>query len=152
MKKIFVALCLIFLLVPQFGFAQYDPNVPSTLDLGTPDYSGFVKCDGVVVKDGSEPFRNKTCDFIALINTVKSLIDWAFIISIPVIVGLLAYAGFLHMTGVEGNLKKARQMLWNAVIGFIIMLCAWFIVTTALKWLLKEEFQKVAGTLVETQK
>jgi hypothetical protein len=144
MKKFVITFLLVFLLIPTLTLAA---TTTSALN-----YDGWVKCDGVVVKDGSEPGRTKACDFVALINTVKSIINWAFMISIPIIIGLIAYAGFLYMTGVEANISKSRGILWNAVVGFVIMLVAWFIVTFVLNQLLSREFKNVVGTFVETQK
>jgi hypothetical protein len=122
-------------------------NQPGAVKL---DYSGWVKCDGVVTD--SEQYRQNKCDFVELINTVKSLINWAFMISIPIIIGIIAYAGFLYMTGTEANIKKAKEFIWNAIIGFVIMLSAWFIVTFVLNQLLTDQFKQVTGTLVETKK
>ncbi len=150
-KKILaILLSLLFLisLTPIVSIAQSPTPPPAKLD-----YSGWVQCDGVVDKTNpSEKERNRVCDFVELINTAKFIINWAFMISIPIIIGLLAYSGFLYMTGSEANMKKAKGIMWNAVFGFVIMLCAWFLVTTGLKWLLNDEYQSLTGTLIETQK
>jgi hypothetical protein len=123
-------------------------NTGSQVKKSSLDYSGWVQCDGVIVKDNSEPGRKTPCNFVNLINMVNHLINWAFMISIPIFVGLLAYAGFLLMTGKEADRTKSREMLWNALKGFVIMLLAWFIVTTLLKWLVNDDFIKSASTLV----
>ncbi len=112
------------------------------------DYSGWVQCDGVLTK--GESGRNVKCDFVSFMKMANYLINWAFTISIPVIVGLLAYSGFLYMTGKEENLKRSKRIMQNAVIGFIIMLTAWFIVSTLLKWLVNTSFTGV-NTLIEKQ-
>ncbi len=122
-------------------------NDPTAVPL---DYKSWVKCDGVITP--GEKDRQNKCDFVALINTAKGLINWAFMLSIPLIIGIMAYAGFLYMTGSEGNIKKAKGFIWNAIIGFVIMLSAWFIVTFVLNQLLTNEFKSVTGTLIETQK
>ncbi len=113
------------------------------------DYSGWVQCDGVVTP--GEEGRTVPCNFANLVNMVGFLINWLFVISIPVIVGLLAYSGFLYMTGTQENIKKAKAVMTNAVVGFIIMLMAWFIVTTLLKWLLNPNFSGV-DAIIQIQK
>ena len=113
------------------------------------DYSGWVQCDGVLTK--SENSRQVTCNFSNLMRMANYLINCALIISIPIIVGLLAYSGFLHMSGKQENIKNSYKIMKNAVIGFIIMLSAWFMVSTLLKWLVKDDF-KGADSLIEKQK
>jgi hypothetical protein len=151
-KKSFAILFLaitIFSLTPKLSFAQ-------TSGSSTLNYSGWVQCDGVIAKDGNgnllEPERNKECNFINLINMVKYLINWLFGISVPIMVAMLAYSGYLHMTGKEANIKKSYEILKKAVLGFVVMLMAWFIVTTILKWVVKPWAAEVAGTIVEQQK
>ncbi len=146
--KKYYALILILLttfsLIPYVSIAQ-TPNSTSTLD-----YSGWVQCDGVV--DPSESGRQVPCNFVNLINMARYLINWLFMISIPIIIGLLAYAGILHMTGKVEDIKKSYSMLQKALIGLLVMLMAWFIVTTLLKWVLEPWAVDVASTLVEKQK
>jgi hypothetical protein len=142
LSKALLILLIAFSFVPAISHAQ-------GIEL---DYSGWVQCDGVVDKvDKAEAKRNVPCNFANLVNMAGFLINWLFVISIPVIVGLIAYAGFLYMTGTQENIKKAKAVITNAVIGFIIMLMAWFIVTTLLKWLLKPTFTGV-DALIQIQK
>ncbi len=151
-KKSFALLFLILTIVsfvPKLSLAQ-------TSGSSTLNYGGWVQCDGMIAKDGNgtllEPERNKECNFINLINMVKYLINWLFGISVPIMVAMLAYSGYLHMTGKEANIKKSYEILKKAVLGFVVMLMAWFIVTTILKSVLKEWAVDVAGTIVEQQK
>ena len=119
MKKItiFIATIVITLsIIPNFSLAQ--TNTPPKLD-----YSGFVKCDGVL--NPKEPDRQKLCNFAALVDTVNKAINWLFIISIPVAVALFAYGGLLYMTGTSGNRTKANNVFTSVGKGFIIMIVAW---------------------------
>lgn len=144
MKKLALIFLITFSLVPSLSFAATTTNPELS-------YKGsFVQCDGVI--SNNEPNRQNKCNFASLINTVKYLVNWAFVISIPVIIGLIAWAGLLHMTGKKENITKSYAIMRNAVIGFAIMITAWFIVTTLLKWILKPEFSGVVNSLVETQK
>jgi len=113
------------------------------------DYSGLVQCDGVTTD--SEKGRQKVCNFQALINMANYIIKWIFRLTIPIFVALIAYAGFLYMTPKEENRKTASKMLWAGVWGFVIMLCAWFIVTTILGWVLDKSFKGAANSLLENK-
>ncbi len=107
-------------------------------DNPTLDYGGLVKCDGVVNKN--EPDRQRVCDFIALMDTIKSLINWAFVMSLPIATALFAWAGLLYITGTPGNIKKAKSIFSTTAIGFIIMIVAWLSIRTLVDWLVKSEF------------
>ena len=126
-------------MIPAFSFAQQQG--PTTLN-----YGGLVKCDGVVTE--SEQDRQRVCNFQALMLMVNSIIQWIFMLSIPIFVIMFAYAGFLYMTPSPGNREKSNKMLWKALQGFAIMLIAWFIVSTLLSWVLSDSFKKTAGSLL----
>lgn len=113
------------------------------------DYSGLVKCDGVITD--TEKFRQEECDFIALMGMVNSIVNWVFGISIPIAVASFAYSGFLYMTGEQGKMKQARGIMSNVAIGFIIMLCAWFIVSTLIKWVVKDKYLDITTSLIESK-
>ncbi len=139
MKKIILKIIVLVIAIvfPALSFAQ---NAPPPLD-----YSGFVKCDGVVKKDGSEPQRDVKCDFVALVDTVNKGINWLFIISIPIATVLFAYAGLLYLTGASGNISKAKTIFTSVGIGFIIMITAWFVVRTAVGWFLDDDPKNDVG-------
>ena len=124
------------------------------------DYSGIVKCDGVKAVEYNslgevvgvlpgEENRQRECDFAALMDMITSLINWAFMLSIPIFIGLFAYAGILYMTPNPSNRSAANKMLWAALKGFVIMLIAWFLVTTLLKMVLDPLFEDTANSLIE---
>ena len=105
-------------------------------------YDGLVDCDGVVEKDSTkpnyEPGRQRICDFNALMRTISKIINWLFIISIPVATALFAYAGLLYMKGTSADRTKANSIFTSVGIGFIIMLTAWFGVKTVVDWFVEE--------------
>ncbi len=109
-----------------------DAKPTSRDDLRRYSNGGFslVQCDGVPTPGTNEV----KCDFAALINQVKFLMRWMFYISIPIAVGLFAYAGGLFMTANPGKIKDAKKIFSHVVVGFIIMLLAWLIVRTILYW------------------
>ncbi len=122
--------------------SKFSPFIPKL------DYSGFVKCDGVVTK--GEEGRQVRCDFAALMNTIIQLINWLFGISTAVAVALFAWSGILYMSGKSGNISKAKSVFTSVGIGFIIMIVAWIGVYTAVKWLVDPNFG--ATSLIEEKK
>ena len=102
-------------------------------------YGGLVICDGVVT-DADKANGAVTCDFNYLIKTIVNVFNWFFIMTIPIAVGLFTYAGILYITGVEGNIKKAKKIFLNVGIGFIIMLVAFTVVHTVLSWVISDQF------------
>lgn len=125
-----IKLLPLFLLVLMSSFSLFFVAQPQ---FAHAEYKGLVQCDGVPDAAKGEV----KCDFVALINQIKFLINWAFYIAVPVAVGFFAYAGILRMTGTEGNIKTSREIFWTVGKGFLIMASAWFIVYTILTWLTK---------------
>ena len=75
------------------------------------------------------------CDFAGLMMEIQFLLNlMVFVAVLAAIVGF-AYAGYLYVTGTQENLKKARSMFPKILIGFILILTAWFIVYQILAWL-----------------
>jgi hypothetical protein len=108
-------------------------------------YGGLVICDGVVSgadpNAASDPTTGQVkCDFNYLIKTIVNLFNWFFIMTIPIAVGLFTYGGILYITGVEGNIKKARKIFLNVGVGFIIMLIGFTVVHTVLSWVISDQF------------
>jgi hypothetical protein len=130
MKKLLISILVVITLVSVSPVLAQAPKL---------DYSGFVKCDGVVKKGVvGEEARNVPCDFNALMDTVIKAINWLFIITIPIATVLFAYGGLLYMTGKSGNIETAKKIFSSAAIGFIIMITAWFVVRTIVNWFVKD--------------
>ncbi len=98
---------------------------------------GLVQCDGVV--NPNEPNRNVKCSFASLINSINYIIYRMIAISIPLATALFAYAGFLYMSGEQDKIKQAKNIFLNVVIGFIIMITAWFVVVTVVNWVVDDK-------------
>lgn len=109
MNKLRKTACVLLLLIlasaPVFLYAE----------------SPLVPCDGSA---------RKPCDFGQLVLLVKNLINYIFIIAVPIATVMFAYAGFLYLTaaGDTGKISKAHSVFWTVFIGFIIILSAWLIV------------------------
>ncbi|MES3031350.1 MAG: hypothetical protein V4697_02965 [Patescibacteria group bacterium] len=144
MKKIFVITLLALSILTPGAFLLAQSNTPVAPKL---DYSGFVNCDGVITK--GEEGRKTKCDFAALIALVQKMINWLFYISIPVATVLFAYAGLLYLSGQKGKIDTAKAIFLSVAIGFIIMLVAWFAVSTILRWFASPD--SGATTLIGTK-
>lgn len=125
-KNLLVLLFVFLSLIPNFSFAQ-------EVKL---DYSGLVQCDGVINPD--EKGRQRICDFNALLNTVKYIINWLFIISIPIATVAFAYGGLLYLSGSQGKISTAKSIFTSVATGFIIMLIAWVAVVTVVNWFVEK--------------
>lgn len=106
-------------------------------------YTGLVQCDGVVLPGETD---KKRCDFVALINQIKFLINWGIGMLIVISVAVAAWVGAMYMyAGFTGNVSeatKAREHFWNIFVGILIVLFAWLIVRTILNWLVNTDIYK----------
>ncbi len=78
---------------------------------------------------------NRPCDFNALLELVNNVINFLlFVLATPLVAMILVYAGWLYLSsgGSDENIKKAKGMMKNAVIGYIIGLASWLIIKTIL--------------------
>ncbi|HEY4513447.1 MAG TPA: hypothetical protein VJH06_02970 [Candidatus Paceibacterota bacterium] len=123
MKKItkFLILTTLFfvLLMPALSLA--DGLVPCT---NTPDpVTG-------IISDTSK------CDFTALMALVNKVITFILVdLALPIAAIMFAYAGFLMITagGESAHAKtKAKNIFTNAIIGFILAVACWLIISTIL--------------------
>jgi hypothetical protein len=95
---------------------------------------GLVICTGA--RDSSNPNDVRPiCDFNYFLQEMRTVINWLFVIAIPIAIVLFAYGGILYILGTPGNRKKANEIFTAAGIGFGIMLIAWVSVYTIVSWL-----------------
>ncbi len=153
-SAIFIASILIFVLFvfPAFSLAQnLDPQVSN------PNSSKFrlAICDGPeqlnqakthMIPDGRgglkldppnwKPDPNFIpCNFKGVIIQAQHLINTMIVLGVFAAIIGFTYAGYLYITGVPGNINKAKDIFRKVAIGFIIMLIAWFMVYQILDWL-----------------
>lgn len=95
--------------------------------------AGLVPCGGP-----GEP----VCDDVCYIGVlIKNIYDWVAGIGAIIVVLIIIYAG-LRMVVSGGNTSAVgttRKLVSTAVIGYIILLCGWFVVDTGLKALLADD-------------
>lgn len=77
------------------------------------------------------------CDFTDFIQLINDIINWIIGIAGVIFTLMAVYGGFLYMTSGDnpGNKGKAKSILWNTLLGFVIILTAWLIVYTLLNFL-----------------
>jgi hypothetical protein len=75
------------------------------------------------------------CDFNQLLTIVNNVINFLLVkIVTPLFALILVYAGWLYLSdmGSAEHKTKAKKILVNALIGFVIALAAWLVVKTIL--------------------
>jgi len=87
--------------------------------------TGIVPCNGLA------------CKFCDLFTLFSSLINAAIEICIALAVMFIVYGGFLILTSnaSPSNLSKGKTAIWSAIIGLAVLLSAWLIVDSILKFL-----------------
>lgn len=83
------------------------------------------------------------CDGVVMVNT---LTQWLIGISVLLAIMLMMVAGWRLLTsgGDRSAYEGAKKLLYNAIIGFVIILAAWTIVDTFFKVLTNDETQQSA--------
>jgi hypothetical protein len=92
-------------------------------------------------KPGLVPCGNPTqppCNFAFFILMINEIIKWIISIAGVIFTVVLIWGGFRYMMsqGDSGEQGKAREMLWNTMKGFIIILVSWLIIYTILSMLI----------------
>lgn len=75
------------------------------------------------------------CDFNAVMAIINKVINFLLItLATPLFALILIYVGWLYLSagGSSENVTKAKKILKNALIGYVIALAAWLIVKTIL--------------------
>lgn len=85
-----------------------------------------------------DPSTRHECTISDVFTTIRNLIQYLMILTIPMALGWFIYAGYLYITsqGDKGAVEKAKQVFRNVLIGYIIIGCAWAVVYTVLNELL----------------
>lgn len=100
----------------------------------------LVVCDGPVLPPGvTERPGYVPCDFNAIMKQAQRLISVAMVVGVLVAIFGFIYAGLLMISGAPDKIKHAKKIFSGVLIGFIIMLSAWFIVYQVLDWLTEEK-------------
>ena len=106
------------------------PTIPSNLT------SQLIPSDAAAFKAkfGHTP-PYVPCNFNGVMLTVQRIIDLLMVAGVIGAICIFIYIGFLYMKGDPSDRNKARDMFKKVFVGFLIMLCAWFVVYQILSWL-----------------
>ena len=102
---------------------------------------------------GLVPCEGPDCNFDKLIELTQEVIDFLIvIIASPLATVLFAYAGWLYMSagGDPGKVARGHQIFRNVLLGLVIALAAWLIVSTISSALLKKDFKSKFFFLTQT--
>ena len=97
-----------------------------TASLALAQGSPFIKCDPAL-----PPGAAGGCGIPEFIAFVKNVINYLFVIAIPLAVIFIVWGGFVIMTagGSEEKVKKGKGIITASVIGLAILFGSWLIVT-----------------------
>ncbi len=126
-KSLMFVLAFIIIFSPSF-FA---------LEAREVQFKGLVPICNTMV-DGAKGGFSDPCDFDVLLAFINKMINFLLIkMATPFFALILVYVGWLYLSdmGSAENIKKAKTILKNVVIGYIIALAAWLIVKTILSTL-----------------
>lgn len=80
------------------------------------------------------------CNICDLALLAQNVMNALIVFSVIVAAGLFAWAGVLMITAQDnqGQRDKAKGVLWNVVIGLVVLLGAWLFIDTLMKTFLKD--------------
>lgn len=116
---------------PSFLMVESAGLVPKCNTIATPETTEVI--NGVTVSTHAG-FKDP-CDFNMLMTLINTVISFLLIdLATPIFVLILIYVAWLYLSdmGSSENISKAKKILKNAFIGYIIALAAWLIVKTIL--------------------
>lgn len=120
------------------GTGTVIPTTPTTAATPTPapngQTSGLVPCGFNPFSPSNTSDSATGCQACNLAQLIQNIITFAIGIAIPIAAALFAYAGFLYITSASnpGNISKAKGIFKDALVGFLIAVCAWLIINTLL--------------------
>ncbi|MGB0925399.1 MAG: pilin [Minisyncoccia bacterium] len=76
----------------------------------------------------------RMCGFADFVELIQRVIEYIFILVLPIAAIVFAYAGFLYMTsgGSPDKRSAAKKAMTSLVIGIVVVMAAWLIVKTIL--------------------
>jgi hypothetical protein len=104
--------------------------IAGTLDaICARESTGFINFDGGICAGyiNATPEQERS-GFDALSETIQEGLNWVIGLAFMLAVAVLFWAGFLLLTGDQGQISKAKGILVNVVIGLILISSAWFLV------------------------
>ncbi len=94
-------------------------------DVGGAGGGNGINLSDCFTLDGTTPVSQIYKDPATLVNL---LVPTLFIISGFIFLGMILYAGFMTITGEKKGWEQAKKIITNALIGFVVMFAAFWIV------------------------
>jgi len=126
-----------FIIGLMFVFTIAIPFTNVSAATATTTKTGLVPVCNTIIDKINGGFTNP-CDFNYFMILLNSIINFLlFVIATPLAAMIICYAGWLYLSsgGSSENISKAKKILLNLVIGYVIALAALLIVKTILKTL-----------------
>lgn len=114
------------------------------LSLAKDDGGGLIRCgNSTSTSPTGQIVLTQPCNFEYFIKTINGIISWLIGLAGVIFTIMAVWGGYLYMTSGdnESNKGKARDMLFNTLKGFVIMLLAWLIVHTILDYLVEGPYK-----------
>ncbi len=121
---------------------NYDPT---TSNGNTSNQTLVRPCTGNVQGDGNKSVA--TCDWQDVLAQISRIVKFILWIGTFYIIGLTIYAGFLLITssGDSAKLTKAKSLFWDVIVGFLVIIGAYFIVVFTLDAFKVKQDYRIVG-------
>lgn len=96
---------------------------------------GSIDCGYNLGKDeNGKPKGGRLCGFSDFIILIQRIIEYVFVLVLPIMAIVFAYAGYLLLTsgGSESKRTAAKKAMTSALIGVVVIMSAWLLVKTVL--------------------
>ena len=116
----------------MFVFTIAIPFTNVSAATATTTKTGLVPVCNTIIDKINGGFTNP-CDFNYFMILLNSIINFLlFVIATPLAAMIICYAGWLYLSsgGNSSDVTRAKKILMNVVIGYVIGLAAWLIVKT----------------------
>ena len=132
MKIFFVKITAFILLALVF--------VLPTMTLAANAYTPLILCGNHPSIDNAGKLAG-SCSFGDFIDTINRIINWIISIAGVIFTVSCIWGGFLYLTSGDkpANRDKAKDILWNTLKGFVIILISWLIVYTLLNTIIPND-------------
>ncbi|MFT6829519.1 MAG: hypothetical protein ACJAV6_000349 [Candidatus Paceibacteria bacterium] len=103
-------------------------NINTSVDDVIENGIAVTDCGYDIGKNGN----GRMCGFSDVILLIARVIEYIFVLIIPIAAIVFAYAGFLYLTsgGDPGKKTAAKKAMTNVIIGIVIVMSAWLVVRT----------------------
>ncbi len=109
-------------------------TLSNSVQVGSPS-GGLVPDCGYNIKTiSNDEGTGRMCGLADIITLIQNIIEYIFILVLPIVAIVFAYVGYLYLTS-GGNTAKhtqAKQAMTNLGIGILIILAAWLIIKSVL--------------------